>query len=195
MAILKIKNLVFILLSVLIVILIFINWQYPFSPFSIQKSFTYKTDDIVIEQYNTELKSFKELYSLQISAQESNGFDLTTNRIQYLLQMYDQHWLTNTDSTNVTHEQLDNHLFELREARKLIIELAFSEEYSKNVKEYLKMLLEDNLFLEEALLDMKHSSFDSRKTLHRRYRNIHRGYIKNFDIFNSFYRVYLMETK
>jgi hypothetical protein len=92
----KTMNRIFlILVGFFVIFFIVMTWFYPFSFFSIHKSYTYSADPVVVKEYVQDLKKFKKSNDLFVKD------NLTTNRVQYILHMYEQNWLLSKKSTNI----------------------------------------------------------------------------------------------
>ncbi|GGF14330.1 hypothetical protein GCM10010954_11250 [Halobacillus andaensis] len=167
------------------------SWVYPYSPISIHPSFTYEPDQVVVKEYAEDVTAFKDKFEEPLTTSASE--DLTAYRMQYVLKMYEQSWLLNTEGRNMTSEELDEILQYVKDARKVIIELAFQEDYSRNDRSNLRVLLEHNLTLEEEIQEIQQSVFHSQQTLDRQMGNLHMSFIQNFNFFTTFYERYINE--
>ncbi|GGB63758.1 hypothetical protein [Fictibacillus barbaricus] len=181
-----------------IVLYLIINWFFPFSPISFNKEVNYNADNVIIGEYKADIKKLKNHYEPLLIKETNNKSieDLTTYDIQYILKIHEQSWLTNKGSTAITKNTLGNMLLYVKEAREIILLLAFEETYTPNTKIYLKMLLDQTYKLEEEIKDLQLlSNLHSRSTLERQLRNLHVSYISNFQHLTSFYEEYLRSKK
>ncbi|WP_397538552.1 hypothetical protein [Rummeliibacillus pycnus] len=160
------------------------NWFYPYSFLSFNKSVTHDEGNSVVQQYLQDLSDFKSIYIIEPES------DITTDRIQYILQMYEQKWLISKKPVNMKFNELDIILIKVRENREILLDLAFRENYSPMAKQYLKESIQFCFELEEKIQELKNSYFNSRITLKRQYRNLHGEFISSFDMFVSFYKAY-----
>jgi hypothetical protein len=183
----KNKKVMLIILMTLVIFMSGVNWMYPFSSFSIKKSFSYLADPLVVEQYRSEVDDFKKVYGSSDNGGEK--IDLTMDRVKYILEQYEQIWIMSEEPTKVSQDSLDSILFELKEVRKLTIELTYEESYN-DAKDFLRMMLEKNIALEEEVHVLKDSTFHSYITLSRQMGNLHMGFIQSFGLFTSFYEEY-----
>ncbi|MEC5424105.1 hypothetical protein QGM71_11440 [Virgibacillus sp. C22-A2] len=94
-----------------------ISWLFPYSALSLTKSYTYKPDRVVVDQFLQDLKEFKEFYE-----EHPKKNDLTTERVQYILQSYDLPWINTKEPVKMAHQELDLILFEVEKARKVLID-------------------------------------------------------------------------
>ncbi|WP_349409396.1 hypothetical protein [Pseudalkalibacillus sp. SCS-8] len=185
----KKKKLIGLSFALFLVFILFFNWIYPYSALSVTGSVPYKSDPIVVEQYNKGLKEFKKKYQNHV---DEGGLhqDLTTDRIQYILQMYEQEWLLSKESMSLSKLDLDGILSEVQEARRLLIQLTFEESYDKETKMFLKILLEDTLDLEKRISYLIHSEHHTRQELDNVMGNVHMSFISNFNLFTTFFETY-----
>lgn len=177
-----------------ILLFLLINWVFPYSPLNIYKSISYEGDQVLIDDYRSDLKAFKLEYEPRLKQQRKEEVikDLTTNDVEYLLQMYELPWLVDKDSISITRESLTDMEFEVNEAKDILINLTFQEEYSESTKVYLHSLLTQTLSLEKEIDELKHhSSLHSRSTIDLQLRNLHVHFISNFRMLSTFYKEHL----
>lgn len=165
------------------------TWFYPYSSISIKKSISFNADNIVVKEYLKDLNEFKKNYNMN----RQNKDDITTDRTQYILQMYEQNWLISERPVKMEYQDLDTILIEVKETRRNLMDLAFKENYSEFTKDYLKYTIENCLAIEESIMELKNSQTHSRKTLNIQYRNLQNDFRSNFGIFDTFYREYQKE--
>ena len=140
---------------------------------------------MVVKQYQKDLKDFKNSYNKVLNKAPKDN--LTIQRTQYIIQMYDQPWLTSTKPIQMKYQELDTILFEVKEARRILTELAIQETYSKDAKGFLKLTLENCSLIEENLEEILDSKSHSRSNLNSQLHILHMSFMSNFDIFKSFY--------
>lgn len=162
-----------------------ITWFYPYSILSVQKSVSYNPDNIVIQNYITEVKKFRKIY------EENNQNDLVNNKTARILQFYEQNWLLREKPIKIHYQDLDLILSETKEVRNILIELTLFEGYSQEAKEYLKLNIQQYLAIEEGLIELKKSKIHSRSTLIRQFKNLNSDIIESLDIYTYFYNDYL----
>lgn len=175
-----------------------INWVFPYSPLTINKSISYDGDQVLIDEYKSELKAFKLEYESRLNQQRKEELikDLTTNDVEYLLQMYELPWLVDKDSITITQKTLTDMEFEVNESIDILINLAFQEKYSESTKDYMQNLLTQTLNLGKEIDKLKyHSSLHSRSTIDRQIRNLHVHFISNFRMLSTFYKEHLRSIK
>lgn len=167
-----------------------INWFFPFSLISLKKSVVYNADNVIIDDYRSKLKQFKKGYELQPIQN-----DPTLNRIPFILSLFEQPWLLSKGNTDISKSALDRMLVEVKEAREVILLLAFEEDYNTSTKTYLKMLLDQTLTLEEEIRTVQQSNLYTRKTLDLQLRNLHVSHISNFQMLAAFLEEYIRSKK
>ncbi|MGA4721017.1 hypothetical protein [Fictibacillus nanhaiensis] len=181
-----------------ILLFLLINWVFPYSPLTINKSISYDGDQVLIDEYKSELKAFKLEYESRLNQQRKEELikDLTTNDVEYLLQMYELPWLVDKDSITITQKTLTDMEFEVNESIDILINLAFQEKYSESTKDYMQNLLTQTLNLGKEIDKLKyHSSLHSRSTIDRQIRNLHVHFISNFRMLSTFYKEHLRSIK
>ncbi|MCF6138812.1 hypothetical protein [Pseudalkalibacillus berkeleyi] len=171
--------------------IILINWFYPYSALSMTKSIPFTPNSIVVEHYKEELTTFKKKYEEQVQSDDDVNVNRTTDRIQYLLQMFEQDWLLKKESTKMTKSKLETIHFEVKEAKQILIELAFKESYDQDSKTLLRTLLESTLYIEENILYIINSDNHSRAESKNLLGNLHMSFVANFDHLTTFYDRYL----
>ncbi|WP_349409688.1 hypothetical protein [Pseudalkalibacillus sp. SCS-8] len=187
----------FFILFILIFVTIFIgnNLIYPYSYFSFVKSFSYDANNKVVDQYKGKLTQFKSEYEdIYNSLNGTKKMDLTTDRIQYILRLYDQPSFISKEPTTISIEDLDTLLFRVEEIRELVIELSFQENYSISNKRRLQILLESTIGIEEKIEELKKPTFYSRETLSTKYKDIHVSVMLHFNHLTIFFREYTKEN-
>ncbi|WP_408007907.1 hypothetical protein ACJROX_24920 [Pseudalkalibacillus sp. A8] len=172
-----------------IIIIAGITWFFPFSQFSIYKSFSYNPDPVVVEQYNDDLDRFKKVYNKE-SRNQRNQRDLTNNRIQYIIEMYEEDSFLSDKPSKITIHSLHSLLYNVVETRETLIELSFEETYEKDAKDFLRLHLEGVLALEEDIENIIQSTNNSRFTLQLQYSNLYMSFIGNLNFLESFYDEY-----
>lgn len=165
------------------------TWFYPYSSFSITKAISYNAGNIEVKEYRKDLNNFKKIYDNNRKSKD----DLTIDRTQYILQMYEQEWLLNKGPVKMQYEDLDLILIDTKNARENLMDLVFREDYSIYTKDYLRFTIEHCLAIEESIQRLKNSKAHSRKTLNRQYSNLQEDFRSNFDNFVSFYMEYQKE--
>ncbi|WP_099159251.1 hypothetical protein [Virgibacillus ndiopensis] len=162
-----------------------VNWLYPFSVLSINKAYTYDPDNVVVDQYKKNVNNFKEFYNKQ--SKQPKAENITTDRVRYILEMFEQPWLTAKGPVKITIQDLDKIMFVVKEERKTLFDLAFSEDYGERSKEFLKMTIQICFGIEDAIESIKDPLFNDRKTINIQIRNLYMSFITAFDRFTTFY--------
>ncbi|MFG6114885.1 hypothetical protein ACGTN9_06825 [Halobacillus sp. MO56] len=181
------KRFIWSFLGLIVSLILIITWFYPYSFFSINKSYTHKPDPVIVDQYVEDLNDFKESYELNINKESAT---LTANYTQYILPMFEQDWLIYKDSVNMGKRELDNMLFEVKENKRTLMHLLVEEDYTKDQRRDVASSLENLQFLEELIIDIKTEKTSSRSTLNTQFHNLHVHYISTFRMYVSFYKQY-----
>ncbi|MDY0404434.1 hypothetical protein P5G51_002495 [Virgibacillus sp. 179-BFC.A HS] len=171
--------------AVIVLILAAATWRYPFSGISFHQSITYKPDKDFINTYLQDIKSFKQFYDKQ-----DKRDDVTTDRLQYVLETYEKPWLTSSKPMNITRDKLDMIDMQLRQTSHSLIELGFTQNYHDEARKYLKLMLMDFLAVQDQVEHLKHATNDSRKVLKLQMRNLQMTMASNFDHMVTFYKLY-----
>ncbi|MCT2534865.1 hypothetical protein NC661_04000 [Aquibacillus koreensis] len=87
----------------------------------------------------------------------------------------------------MSKEDLDDILFEVKNARKTLLEFISKEDYTQEQRQYLVTSIESLLALEEEIVNIKTGSAESRKTLKIQFSNLHGSFLSNFMMFEIFY--------
>ncbi|MBN8209056.1 hypothetical protein JI666_09900 [Bacillus sp. NTK071] len=174
-------------LSIVGMIILFffgISWFYPYSELSLNKSLTYHADPYLVEDY------VQQLNDLTNNFESVSSEDMTNDHLQYLLQMYDQEWMMSEESAKMNQADIDQIALDVKEARNLLLTLAFEETYSPNVISQLKYVIENCLAIEESVYDLRDSETHSRDTLQTQYHNLHGTFENSLRMLLTFYERY-----
>src|SRR5690606_26419100 len=175
------KKSTFISIGVVLLCILTVIWVYPHSMFGENKTFAYNADDVIVEEFMEDLHNFKEINNI------GSTRDLASHRLQYVLPVYEQEWLTSKDAVKIKASDLEEMLKEVKSARNTMLELAFEENYSKYAKDFLKMNIQSWLTIEDMIVELT-SSQHSKKEKEILYHNLHVEFINNFRIsLQSFY--------
>ncbi len=182
------KRIIIGVVGLFIISFVIMTWFYPYSFVSVYKSYAFKPDPIVVDQYVNDLEEFKSSYQEDLDelTTESN-YDLTIDRTQYLLPLFEQDWLVSKVPVKMSIDDLGEILFEVKNARKILLELIANEDYTQEQRHYLVNSIESLLSLEEEIVDIKTGIAESRKTLRIQFNNLHGSFLGNFMMFEIFY--------
>lgn len=170
-------------LSVLIV-----TWYYPYSFISIHKSYSFTPDPVVVDEYRKDVNEFKHSYEKDFDQLTTGSkYDLTIDFTQYLLPLFEQDWLVSKGPVKMSRKDLDNILFEVKNARKTLLGLITKEDYTQEQRQYLVHSIESLLSLEEEIDTIKTGSAESRKTLKIQFSNLHGSFQSSFMTYEIFY--------
>lgn len=186
----KTKKIILSLAGVAVLFLLFMTWFYPYSVFSITKSYSFTPDPVVIDGYEEDLNEFKSSFEEDLAEmEEADPIDLTTERTQYVLPLFEQDWLLSKEPVNFSLDDLDHILLEVRGARITLLELSAAEDYAKESRQNLVDSIQSLLWLEEQIEEIKTGKAQSRKTLDIQFRNLHTSFLNNFMMFSIFYEI------
>ncbi|PAV28604.1 hypothetical protein CIL05_15005 [Virgibacillus profundi] len=175
------------LVSIVIFILI-MTWFYPYSFFSVHKSYSYTPDPVIVDGYINDLTEFKSSYEKALEGLTTDKtIDLTIDRTQYVLPLFEQEWLISKDPVNMKKEDLSNILFEVKNTRNTLLNLVARGDYSSEQRQYLVDSIESLLLLEESIAEIKSGKAESRRTLKTQFHNVYGDFIGNFMMFEIFY--------
>jgi hypothetical protein len=183
------KKITRIILVIAFLLVISVNWFFPYSFLSLNKSVSYKPDSEVVRDYVKDLNHFKKI--LKNDKQDN----VTSIRSQDILQVYEQKWFMSEKAVKMKYEDIDSILLEIKNVRQILMDLAFKETYSEVTKKYLQATIEQSMLIEENIIELKNSKGYSRSTINRQYYNLHVRHIDNFRMFTSFYEEFKKEKR
>ncbi|MFC9542139.1 hypothetical protein ACFTQ7_20015 [Lysinibacillus sp. NPDC056959] len=166
------------------------TWFYPYSPFSVKKSYVYHPDKVLDDgkSYEAILSEFKESYQKDLNADIDNeNPNLTINRTQYVLPIFEQDWLMSKDSIPFEAMKLDKMLLDVKQVREVLLELVVKEDYTSEERDYLVKNIKTLLSLEDSITQLKNDKYLSRRELKIQFHNLYVEFIHNFDLFVTFY--------
>lgn len=178
----RFKGIVLGLVCLIVIATLIVTWVYPFSLFSVHKSYTYIPDSSIVDSHVKSLNDFKKLYS------KSNE-DVTTKSTPAILQIYEQEWLVNKESVTMNEDKFDSILFKVKSARATLLRLTVQEKYTIEQRSYLLDCIKNMLSLEETILMIKNDKWEPRSTEQRRFHNLQSSFDSSFTLFVSFYEL------
>ncbi|MDV6377873.1 hypothetical protein ORD22_06305 [Sporosarcina sp. GW1-11] len=177
----------------IILVMIFISWYYPFSPFSIDQRFTYQPswETHNGKTYNEEISEFRATYEKDVKMNvEGDNYNATVDRTQYILPIFEQEWLIGTDSKTMDKDQLDRILLDVEQARNTLLDLLSKGDYNKEERGYLVDNIKRFLSLEERIRYIRNGKYFSRSDLQRLLGNLRGEFRAGFDFYTTvFYDV------
>ncbi|MEN2766284.1 hypothetical protein [Ornithinibacillus xuwenensis] len=174
-------------LSILFIILV-MTWFYPYSFFSIKKSYLYNPDSVVVNQYVRDITNFKEVVEQDLSENTSeNPIDLTVDKTRSVLPILEQDWLVSKKPVPMNKQDLSTMLFEVENARDTLLNLVADQEYSSESREYLVATIGSLLRVEKSITDLINETAASRKALRIKFNNLKGEIMKSFMLYESFY--------
>ncbi len=171
-------------IGLIVLLYVSMSWIYPYARYSLNKSITYDADSYLVEDYVQQLNDLTNNY------ETLSSIDPTHDQLQYLLPMYNQEWLISEEPIKMNEENIDQMAFEVKEARNLLLSLAFEEIYLPNAKAQLKSSIEDSLAIEESIYELRDSESHSRETLQTQYHNLHGMFENSLRMLVTFYERY-----
>lgn len=177
----------------IVLVVAFISWYYPFSPFSIHQSFTYHPvpETHNSKTYEEKMGQFKAAYEKDLDKDvESDHHNPTVNRTQFILPVFEQEWLIGTDSKTMDKDKLDRMLLDVQQARNTLLHLVSEGDYSREQRVHLVDSLNNFLNLEESIRFIKNGKYFSRSDLQTMLGNLQGDFWAVFDHYTTvFYDV------
>lgn len=170
-------------LGVIALFILAVTWFYPYSFFSIYKTYSYQPDSVMTKEYKQDVDNFKR------TSQIHSKNDLTSKKTKDILKIFEQDWLTHEKKSKMSTQELDAMLLEVKEARGILLDLSIQENYSKQEREYFVDSIKSLVELEEKINDIRNGESQSRRTLDTQFHNLHTSFISNFKAFTTFYQV------
>lgn len=174
----------------IIVVISIITWFYPYSPLSVNQSYAYQPKKVSFngESYHEILSDFKESYEKDLNADLINNHpNLTINRTQFILPIFEQDWLISNDSVSINDEKLETVLFEVIQVREVLLSLVGQAEYTREQRVYLIDFIRNILSLEDSIVALKNENYLTRNELNRQIDNLYNEFTSNFRSFVAFY--------
>lgn len=179
----SVKSKVLGLLSLIVISILIVTWFYPLSPLSVHKSYGFTADSDSVRIHNNELNNLQELYD------ESSPDDVTTSVLKHISPIYEGKWLVNNESISLNEDELAKMLFNVKNARKVLLTLTIQEEYTMEQRRYLLTSIEDLLSMEEMIEGIMNDNWDNRTVLKSQFKNLHGAFTSSLMIFTTFYDV------
>ena len=177
----------------IVLVIAFISWYYPLSFFSIHQSFTYHPGSGTHngKTYEEEIGEFKAAYEKDLKKDlESDNYNPTVNRTQFILPIFEQEWLIGTDSKTIDKDKLGRMLFDVQQARNTLLVLVSEGDYSREERVYLVDSINNFLNLEESIRFIRNGKYFSRSDLQRMLGNLQGNFRASFDYYTTvFYDV------
>ncbi|CAM3712682.1 hypothetical protein [Mesobacillus zeae] len=158
-----------------------VNFFYPYSIFSMNKSVSYSGDRYLIADYKKNLKKFKQHHNKQPKKER------VAIKTEYILQTFEQDWLLSTKRAKIKMFELEGMLVGVKETRHILMEFSSYEKFSMETRMFLNTAIESCIEIEVILVEIMNSESESRKTLKGLLRNLHGSYLRSFDAFVTFY--------
>lgn len=172
----KRKRIIWSITGLIIVFIVVMTWFFPYSPFSVYKSYPYEPDEILFngKTYETILNEFKDSYEKELKADLENEYsNLTIDRTQYILPIFEQDWLMNNGSVAINKMKLGTMLMEVKQARELLLSLIIQVDYTSEERGYLVDLINHFYVIEENINELKKEDYISRRGINRQLDNLY----------------------
>ena len=168
-----------------ILLLVANTYFYPYSNLSLNKSYSYHADNVMVRGYLKELRDFKKVYKNDL---KKNVFseDVTT-RVDYLLLMSEQEWLVKEEPSKMKRSKLKRLYEDMNILRESLMELESKENFSPETESYLTYAINRCSSIQKQIRYLLNSKNDSRYDLQTLYHNLHVGFMGCFGIFTSYY--------
>ncbi|GAB4074534.1 hypothetical protein GCM10028778_20370 [Barrientosiimonas marina] len=149
--------------ALIIIFISIMTWYYPFSPFSIGKSYSYTPEQEKHngKTYEEEVDEFKSSYEEKFP--ELATSNETVDNTRFILPIFEQNWLTDTEQ--MTPDKLDTIAFKVKQTKQQLLELIVSSDYTKAQKEKLVTNINSFTELEEKIRRVKNNKYYSRSEL------------------------------
>ncbi|UOQ86908.1 hypothetical protein [Gracilibacillus salinarum] len=96
-------------------------------------------------------------------------------------------WLISKDAVSFDAGDLEGMLSEVKQVRGALLDLVVQGDYEGEQRGYLVNVIRNLLSLEDSIVEMEHQNYLSRSELDKRFDQLHRAFIHNFDWFVTFY--------
>lgn len=170
---------------IVIVLLLANTYFYPYSNLSLNKSYSYNADNVVVRGYAENLRDFKKVY--QNDLKETVFSEDITTRVDYLLLMSEQKWLVKEEPTKMKRIKLYSLYEDMKLLKESLIELESQKNFSPETESYLTYAINRCSSINKQILYLLNSKNDTRSDLQTLYHNLHVAYIACFSIFTAYY--------
>lgn len=187
----RIKRFVISFVAIIIIILLFMTWFYPFSNYSIYQSYNYKPDSVMVAGYLEDLNEFKTSLEkdLEHENQEDGYINFTVDRTQYVLSLFEQDWLVSKEPVRISKRDIEDMLFKVENVRETLLDLIAREDYTVEQRDYLVSTIKNILYIEDQLHVLKEGKGTSRSSLRIQLHNLHGEFMGAFMMYSSFYNL------
>lgn len=182
----------FLILTIFYIIFVFtMTWFYPYSFFSLYKSYSWETYEIYSDgkSYNDILDEFIAVHEADLITELDNDTlpNLTINHTVGLLDFFQQDWLLKEEPTRMNDAQLNDMAFYLQMAENNLLDLLVQVDFSTDGKSYLVQMLHHIDYMEKTISEIRQEDYYSRNDLRRNFNNIYGDMVFVLDLYKSFY--------
>ena len=168
-----------------ILLLLANTYFYPYSNLSLNKSYSYNADNVMVRGYVKELRDFKKVYKNDLK--ENVFSEDITSRVDYLLLMSEQEWLVKEEPSKMKRSNLNSLYEDMKILKESLMELESEKIFSQETESYLTYAIIRCKSIQKQILYILNSKNDSRYDLQTLYHNLQVGFMGCFGIFTSYY--------
>ncbi|MCU9614617.1 hypothetical protein OEV98_13820 [Caldibacillus lycopersici] len=183
------KTILFSALSAVVILVLLMTWIYPFSFFSINKSYSYEPNNNDIDKY---VERLNELETLVANSPNNPTKIITENILGY----FEQDWIVTKDSKiKITKDELELIKFHVKDVRGTLLDMTVQEDYSYETRSYLLATIESFLSFEEYIDELKKNSWETRSTIDRELDILHGGFFSNLITYINFFETEVSQSE
>jgi hypothetical protein len=175
----------------LITIIALMTWFFPYSPFSVYKSFSYQAYEVSTSKgsYAIRVADFRETYEEDLIEDQQNDLpNLAIVRTEGILTTFEQDWLIHRERVSFDRSDIGSMLFEVQQDKEMLLDLLVQVDYTREQREYLMTCIRSFSSLEDGLKELQNEKFASRAKLNRKWDNIYGDYLNSFSFYVTFYQ-------
>lgn len=146
----------------------------------------YDQNDKTYEDLLNEFKaSYEKELKNELESSNESAMDMTIIRTQYILPLFEQEWLVNTESTTMDKNKVDQMLQDVIGSRNTLLQLVAEEDYNDEQRMYVVDTINNFLRLEEEIKYVQDGGYFTRIELNILFNNLHNSFRDNFDFFTT----------
>ena len=170
---------------ILIILLGSSTYLYPYSKLSLNNTYSYNADNVMVKEYVRDLRNFKKIYKNDL--RENVFSEDMTSRIDYLLEMTEQKWLVKEDTSKMKRSKLYGLYYDVKLLKESLMGLESKKNYTPYTESLLTYTISVCRTIEKDIIALQNSKNDSRSQLQAQYHNLHVHFMTCFRIFTSYY--------
>ena len=188
----KPKNILIGIFAFLIVFFAFFTIVYPYSIFSLHKSFTFETPWGTNNgyTYSERLEKFEASYEKDLEAWYDTDLkdrNLVVVNTQYIMDIFKQEWLLDDSVTKIDEDALYAARGKLQSARSIMFDFLIQLDLTYDQKQRLHHLLLEADHQINQINELLDNPFYTRTTLKRVFGNLEQVYTVFFSMYRQFY--------